>query len=170
MLTAQKIIDLLELVPLPVEGGYFRQTYLSDETIPADVLPARYTCAKPYISVIYYLLYDDFFSALHRLPTDEVYHHYLGDPVEMLLLLPGGSSEVVVLGSDLAAGQKVQFVAPAGAWQGSRVLPGGKLALLGTTMSPAYTDEDFQLGIRAELVNQYPERERLIHSLTPDSG
>ena len=168
MLTPEEIIDLLDLTPLPVEGGYFRQTYLSRETIPVESLPMRYRSAKPFSSVIYYLLFDDLVSALHRLPTDEVYHHYLGDPVELLLLLPDGGSQVAVLGPDLAAGQQVQFVAPAGAWQGSRILPGGSYALMGTTMAPAYTDDDFELGDSEELIKSYPEQIERIQLLAVD--
>ena len=82
-------------------------------------------------TAIYYLVTDaaDGFSALHRLPTDEVYHFYLGDPVEQLLLHPDGRSEVVMLGPDLAAGQHVQHVAPRDAWQGTRLRDGGTLGV-----------------------------------------
>jgi predicted cupin superfamily sugar epimerase len=169
LLNPSEIIELLDLVPLAVEGGYFRQTYLSRETIPASALPHRYHSAKPYSSAIYYLLYDDLFSAMHRLPTDEVYHHYLGDPVEMLLLLSDGTSRTAIIGPDLGAGHRLQSVAPGGSWQGSRLIPGGKVALLGTTMSPAYTDDDFELGMRTELIDRYPAQEALIRSLTVDN-
>jgi predicted cupin superfamily sugar epimerase len=124
MLTPELLIERLGLTPLPVEGGHFRQTWLSSDALRADGLPERYGRAKPAGTAIYYLLTSDrdSFSALHRLPTDEVYHFYLGDPVEMLLLHPGGASDVVTLGSDVLAGQRVQFVVPRGAWQGSRLV------------------------------------------------
>jgi predicted cupin superfamily sugar epimerase len=166
LLSPSEIITLLNLEPLPVEGGYFRQTYLAAETVPIQALPPRYSVSKPFCSLIYYLLYDDLFSAMHRLPTDEIYHHYLGDPVEMLLLSPDGGSRRVVGGSDLSAGQTVQWIAPAGAWQGTRLVPGGRLALLGTTMAPAYTPEDFELGDRSALLTQYPAEGDLIRALT----
>ena len=113
-LTAERVIALLGLVPLPVEGGFFRQTYRSDDTITGNFLPARYTGDKTFGTAIYYLLTSepDSFSALHRLPTDEVYHFYLGDPVEMLLLHPEGRSERVLLGHDVAGAQRVQHVVP----------------------------------------------------------
>ena len=95
-----------------------------------------------------------------------MYHYYLGDPVEMLLLLPDGTSQVLVLGHDLEAGQAVQAVAPRGAWQGARLRPGGKFALLGTTMAPAFDPSDFELGQRDELLRQYPERAEMIRALT----
>jgi hypothetical protein len=110
---------------------------------------------------------------MHRLQTDEVYHFYLGDPVELLLLKPEGASEVVLLGPDLEAGERPQAVAPRGAWQGARVRPGGRLALLGTTMAPAWEPDDFELGEREALTRQYPGRAELIRALTRgavDSG
>ena len=166
-LTADQIIKLLGLQPLPEEGGLFRQTYRSAEQIPAAALPPRYAAPRRFATAIYYLLTDepDSFSALHRLKTDEVYHFYLGDPVEMLLLHPDGNSERIVLGQDLAAGQQVQFVAPAGAWQGSRLVRGGRYALLGTTMAPGYEQQDFELGSQKELLSGYPEQAELIRAL-----
>ena len=166
-LTAGQIIELLGLEPLPEEGGLFRQTYRSAEQVPAAALPPRYTAPRQFATAIYYLLTDepDSFSALHRLKSDEVYHFYLGDPVEMLLLHPDGSSERILLGRELAAGQQVQFVVPAGAWQGSRLIRGG-FALLGTTMAPGYEQDDFELGKREDLLRDYPGQAELIRGLT----
>lgn len=167
MLTPDRLIGLLGLEPLPVEGGYFRQTYRAGDLVASECLPARYTSAKALGSAIYYLLHDGHVSALHRLPTDEVYHFYLGDPVELLLLHPDEAHEVVVLGHNLEAGQRVQAVAPRGAWQGSRVRPGGRFALLGTTMAPAYDPSDFEPGERDSLLREYPACAALIDALTP---
>jgi len=167
-LTGDEVIELLNLQPLPVEGGYFRQSYRAADTLSADALPGRYRRDKTLCTAIYYLLTadPDSFSALHRLPTDEIYHFYLGDPVEMLLLHPDGESAVVRLGPDLRAGQQVQFVVPAGVWQGSRLAPGGSFALMGTTMAPGYDEGDYTAGERVALSERYPERVQLIRSLT----
>ena len=97
-------------------------------------------------TAIYYLLKPGTFSALHRLPGDEIFHHYLGDSVEMLLLHPSGAGEVVRLGKDLAAGERPQVMVPGGAWQGSRLVEGGKVALLGCTVSPGFEYADYQHG------------------------
>jgi predicted cupin superfamily sugar epimerase len=168
MLTAQRLIELLQLEPLPVEGGYFRRTYLAAEMLEVAALPGRYSHAKRLASAIYYLLREEEFSALHRLLTDEVYHLYLGDPVEMLLLGPDGAGETVVLGHDLEAGQRPQVVVPRGVWQGSRLRPGGRLALMGTTLAPAWDPTDFEAGQREALVRQYPAQAELIRALTRD--
>ena len=168
MLTAEQIIRHLRLEPLPVEGGYFRQTHCADEKIPADALPVRYTAEKPFGTAIYFLLTaePDCFSALHKLPTEEVYHSYLGDAVEMLLLHPEGRSERIILGHDILGGQRVQFTVPRGVWQGSRLLPGGRFALMGTTMAPGFTPPDFVGGDREELLREFPAEADLVRALT----
>src|SRR5262245_2914999 len=132
-LTAEQVIALLDLKPLPLEGGFYRETYRSDDLLPALVLP-RHGRAKSAGTAIYYLLTPDTCSALHRLPTDEVFHFYLGDLVHMLQLPPDGPGHMLTLGPDLLAGQSPQVVVPHGVWQGSVLAPGGAFALLGTTM------------------------------------
>lgn len=171
-IAAQQIIEHLGLQPLEVEGGLFRQTYLSTEMIAKSALPDRYLAEKPFKTVIYFLLTAeaDSFSALHKLPTDEMYHFYLGDPVELLLLHLGGEGQRVILGQDILNGQHVQFNAPRDAWQGSHLLPGGDFALMGTTMAPGFTHEDFIGGQREQLIGQYPAEADLIRQLTrPDA-
>ena len=167
-MNTRQLIEHLKLEPLPVEGGYFRQTYCAANTLVRSALPPRYRTDKPFCTAIYYLLTSepDSFSALHRLPTDEIYHFYLGDPVELLLLFPDGKSQRVVLGPDVLAGQQVQFVVPRDVWQGSRLRAGGEWALLGTTMAPGYSPEDYSGGEREELLRRYPEQAELIRTLT----
>jgi predicted cupin superfamily sugar epimerase len=167
-MNAEQLVEALGLMPLEVEGGLYRQTYVAEESLSAEVLPARYGVAKPMSTLIYYLLTDDpdSFSALHRLPTDEVYHFYLGDPVEMLQLHPDGSSDRVVLGSDVLSGQRVQYLAARDVWQGSRLVAGGRFALMGTTMAPGFTEDDYEGGEREGLIGQFPAQAELIRALT----
>lgn len=164
----EKIIRLLNLKPLPDEGGLFAESYRSADSILRAGLPERYSGTRLAGTAIYYLLTDehDSFSALHCLKTDEIYHFYLGDPVDMLLLLPGGGSRHVTFGQDLIHGQAVQFTVPAGAWQGSRLAPGGRFALLGTSMAPGFDPDDFTLGQRSELLAGWPEEGERIERLT----
>ncbi|MDR3573609.1 MAG: cupin domain-containing protein [Anaerolineaceae bacterium] len=154
--------------PLPIEGGFYTQTYQSPELIGRDALPERYQTDKPLGTAILYLYTTDpdCFSALHRLPTDEIYHFYLGDPVEMLLLYPDGHAQRVVLGQDVFNGQQVQFLAPKGVWQASHLIASGRYALAGTTMAPGYTDGDYEGGEREALIRQYPGEAELIRRLT----
>lgn len=166
--TAEQVIQHLGLIPLPVEGGMYLQTYKSSESIPHVALPSRYRADKPFGGAIYYLLTDDpdSFSALHVLPTDEIFHFYLGDPVEMLNLYPDGNSQRIILGHDLLNGQTVQHVVPQGVWQGCYLMPPGKYALMGTTMAPAFTAGDYTGGERETLIRQYPHEADLIRRLT----
>jgi predicted cupin superfamily sugar epimerase len=162
-MNAQDIIKLLNLEPLPQEGGYFRQTYKSAETLPNYPQQPR-----PVGTAIYFLLTPDDFSAMHRLDSDEVYHFYGGDPVELLLLYPDGTGEVFMLGNALAAGMRPQKVVSQGVWQGSRLRPGGThgFALLGTSMTPGFEWTGFVLAEGAELVKQYPAFAAMIRGLS----
>lgn len=168
MLTAHDVIALLGLERLPGEGGYFRETWRAADVVPAAALDVRYGRGKPAGTAIYYLVTDapDGFSALHRLPTDEVFHFYLGDPVEQWRLHEDGRVERVLLGHDLVAGQVVQTVAPRDAWQGTRLSAGGRFALLGTTMAPGFDPLDYEHGDRARLLAAYPDAREVILALT----
>jgi predicted cupin superfamily sugar epimerase len=160
MLTARDIIERLALVPLPMEGGFYAETYRS--TLEHDALPPPYSGPRAYLTAIYYLLTPNTCSAMHRLPGDEIFHFYLGDPVEMLQLKPDGTSAQLVLGPDILAGMHPQAVVASGVWQGSRLLSGGSFALLGTTMSPGFDFSDYVAGDPERLCAAYPlEAERI---------
>ncbi len=165
--TVQKVIDRLQLVPLPNEGGYFRETYRSPLRHLGHALPAEYGGERSASTAIYYLLTPDSYSAIHRVKSDEVFHFYAGDLVEMLRLGPDGDAAVVLIGNDLAAGHEPQVVVPAGVWQGCRLVPGGRWALMGCTVAPGFDFADFAAASRAELVRDYPAHAEMIAALTP---
>jgi len=166
MLTVEALRRILGLVPHPVEGGYFVETYRSAEEVPASGLPSRYGAARAAGTAIYYLLTPDTFSAMHRLASDEIFHFYLGDPVEMLHLHPGGAHQIVLIGLDLEAGQRPQVVVPRDTWQGARLIPGGRYALLGTTVAPGFDYADYETAHRAPLLASHPGAADLILALT----
>jgi predicted cupin superfamily sugar epimerase len=170
MATAAELIAALDLKPHPLEGGYYRETYRSPLRLPATLWPVRHKGDKAAGTAIYYLHTTETFSALHRLPTDEIFHFYLGDPVTMLQLLPDGTGRRVTLGSDILAGQSPQLMVPAGVWQGSFLQAGGTVALMGTTMAPGFDVADYEAGDRARLTAQYPAFADLIEQLTPQAG
>lgn len=167
---ARRIISLLGLKPLNIEGGYYAETHRSRERAAADCLPRRYGGGRPLATAIYYLLTPENFSTLHRLKSDEVYHFYLGDPVELSVICPGGRLEKRVLGSSLKRGQRPQAVVERGCWQGARLAPGGRFALLGTTVSPGFEFSDFEPGKRDILLKHYPKHRRTITRLTRKPG
>jgi predicted cupin superfamily sugar epimerase len=151
--TADAVAASLGLVPLPAEGGRFRRTWSGPED----------EHGRPAGSAILMLLSNDpdGFSAMHRLPIDEVWHSYRGDPIELVLLHPDGQSEVRRLGE----GHLVQTVVPAGTWMGARVAPGGAWSLIGTTMAPGFLPADYDGGDVDDLVRRHPDREALIRAL-----
>jgi predicted cupin superfamily sugar epimerase/mannose-6-phosphate isomerase-like protein (cupin superfamily) len=165
---ARKLIDRLQMEKIPVEGAWFKVTYTSADRLAAESLPARYGSARPAGGAIYALVTREDFSAMHRLKTDEIWHYYAGDPMEILLLQPGGQSRVVVLGTDFAGGQQPQFAVPAGVWMGARPVraTSGAYTFFGTTMAPGFDYTDFEPGYRDELQRAYPARSDLIGQLT----
>jgi len=167
MLTAERIIKLYNMKPLPDEGGYYVETYRSQEGIEKACLPERFGEDRCHSTAIFYLLTPDTKSFFHRLKSDEIYHFYLGDPVQMVLIHPNGTTKVLFLGQDLQAGQFVQAVVPAGIWMGSMLLEGGKFALMGTTVAPGFEFSDREMGEREMLLDQYPQHEGFIKMLTP---
>lgn len=163
---AAQIIETLGLQPLPMEGGYYVETYRSDEMIPRAVLPERYPADRCCSTLIYFLLTPDVFSAMHRVKSDEVFHFYMGDPVEMLMIRPDGAHEVIAIGTNLDAGERPQVVVTQGVWQGCRLRPGGEFALMGCTVAPGFEFDDYEHGKRAELIDSYPECADMIALLT----
>ena len=159
-MNADQIKTLLKLEPHPVEGGSFRRTYTSAGNVE---LPRG---VRAQGTAIYYLLEAGTFSEMHALASDEIFHFYLGDPVEMLQLYEDGGSAVFTLGPDLDAGQHVQLVVPAGVWQGTRLVEGGKVALLGCTVTPGFDFADYVSGSYAELAAKWPTEMQRIRKLT----
>ena len=159
-MNADEIKALLGLEPHPVEGGFFRRTYTSAGSLE---LPRGKRAVG---TAIYYLLEPATFSEMHVLDSDEMFHFYLGDPVEMLQLYADGRSAVFTLGPDLMAGEHVQLVVPAGVWQGTRLKGEGKLALLGCTVTPGFDFADYRTGSYAVLSAQWPAEAERIRQLT----
>jgi uncharacterized protein len=121
---------------------------------------------RVWCTAMYYLITADTFSAMHHLKADEVYHFYLGDPLEMLNLFPDGTAKTIRLGADIVGGALLQYTVPAGVWQGSRLVDGGKFALLGTTVSPGFEFADFEEGTKKDLCAKYPSSTEAIGRLT----
>ena len=159
-MTADEIKSLLNLEPHPIEGGHFRRTYTSAGTLE---LPRG---TRSIGTASYYLLEPGTFSEMHVLDSDEMFHFYLGDPVEMLQLHPDGSSATYILGPKLAAGQHVQLTVPAGVWQGTRLIGNGNVALLGCTVTPGFDFADYRNASYEELAAKWPAEASRIKALT----
>jgi len=155
-MTAEDVIQILQLEPMPVEGGFFRETYRSRWQISREYLPDAYGGSRSIGTAIYYLITPETFSALHRLPGTEAFHFYAGDAAVMLQLLPDGTAKSIILSADLQSGHQPQVVVRGHTWQGCKLAAGGKWALLGTTMSPGFDRADYEHGDREQLIAQYP--------------
>lgn len=136
---------------LPVEAAYFVNTYRSaaktaDGRDAGTAMIGLY-CHQPQSR-----------SHFHRLRHDEVWHFYAGDPLRLILLHPDGTSADVILGGDLAAGQRVQYVVPAGVWQAGETIATGVWSLFGCTMAPGFSGEYFESGYADQLVRTHPDR------------
>lgn len=162
-ITAQQLVDLLGMNRLPVEATYILSTYRSSTDTETG---------GPVGTAMLGLYSDDppSRSLFHRLTFDEVWHFYLGDPIRLVLLHPNGSSNEIVMGPDLLAGQVVQHVIPAGVWQAGELIAGGRWALFGCTMGPGFTSTCFEGGTVSDLLPAYPDRAGDIHRLAIPDG
>ena len=186
-MTAQYYVQTLKLQPHP-EGGYFAENYRSAETIEQTALPQRFGGARVFGTAIYFLLESHHVSALHRIHSDEVWHFYAGDPLEIFVIDPAGSLTVIRLGADMARGEVFQAVVSAGCWFGSKPAestvaeftvvqstrgestpgkstPAG-FCLVGCTVAPGFDFADFEMADRTALLAEYPEHRAVIERLT----
>lgn len=165
MTSAQDWIDRLQLRPHP-EGGYFRESYRSPETITCPHLPARFSGDRVFSTAIYFLLQGVDFSALHRIKSDELWHFYDGDSLAITVIAPDDELSVIHLGRDTSAGQLPQAVVRAGCLFGSHLTKPNSYALVGCTVAPGFDFADFELPGRAELLAAYPRHREIIERLT----
>lgn len=159
-----KKLDLLT----HIEGGAYKETYRAPLLFSKDHLPACYSGARPAATGIYFLLQKNQFSALHKIASDEMWHFYDGDPIEIIEIKEDGTLYQHLLGPDLEQGQVFQLVIPANSWFGSRVLGEGEYALVGCTVAPGFDFADFELAKRETLIAAFPLHKNIITELTRD--
>lgn len=162
--TVQDWIDHLDLDSHP-EGGYYRETYRTSESIPAGALPERFNGPRDVAALIYFLLPADSFSALHRIRQDEVWHFYAGAPIILHQIDADGTYRRQTLGRAVTGGQHLHTVIPAGTWFGATVDADTGYGLAGCTTAPAFEFEDFELADRGELSETFPQHRDVIERL-----
>ena len=164
--TAEEIKAMLGLEPHPT-CGFVAETYRSPLKIPAGALPHAYESERPYASALYFLVSPEAQIVMHRIRSDQLYHHYLGDPLEVLMLFPDGTGGVAAVGSDLAAGERPQLFIPGDTFHTSRLKSGAAgWALLASTEWPGVEPPDVEHGDIEALVQAYPDLREEIHSFT----
>jgi predicted cupin superfamily sugar epimerase len=156
----EEVIRRLALAPHP-EGGFFRETFRAAARREGSSGGARSTS-----TAIYFLLPSGEFSAFHEVRgADEIWHHYLGDAVEIHTLASDGAYAMRVLGGDIAAGEEPQLVVSAGTLQAAAPRGAG-YALCGCTVAPGFEFADFAMPSRAELIRRFPAHADVIRRLT----
>lgn len=157
----EKIIEFFNMTKHP-EGGAFVETYRSNETSHFN----NFQGERHYSTGIYFLLRKGERSAFHKIKSDEMWHFYQGDALELFEITPDGKLIRTVIGSDFLSGEKLQYVVPAHHWFASRSL--GKYSLVGCTVAPGFDFNDFELAKKSELINKYPEHEMVIQELSQE--
>ncbi|MET0144101.1 MAG: cupin domain-containing protein [Ilumatobacteraceae bacterium] len=158
---ATDLVARFGLEPIPAEGGFCTQYWRSPPGPAQGPVPER-----PHGTAIVALLTDepDGFSQFHRLTVDEIWHFYLGDAAELVLLEAAGTSRHHRLGHDLDGGDELFVVVPAGTWMAARTT--GRWSLFGTTMAPGFTSESYEGADIDALIRGWPPEAETIRALT----
>jgi predicted cupin superfamily sugar epimerase len=154
-LTPEEIRALLDLQPNRT-CGYVRESYKSGLGLQAGALPAPFDAARPVGTGLYFMMTPAEPVKLHRIRNDQLYHYYLGDPIEALMLHLDGRSEKAVVGPDLRAGQRLQLFIPGGTFHTARVIDARPFFLGASTEWPGVVPADVELGDADALTARYP--------------
>jgi hypothetical protein len=153
-LTADEICRLLELEP-HATCGFVRLTFTSKQLVAAGGLPAPFADARPLGSALYFMVTGSAPVRLHRIRNDQLYHYYLGDPIEVFLLHADGAAERTIVGPDLRSGHHVQLLIPGGTFHSARLCGDGWF-LGASTEWPGVVPADVEIGNIDELAAKYP--------------
>lgn len=164
-MTVTELVNHLQLLPHP-EGGFYKETYRCDETISRKALPQRFTGDRNMATAIYFLIEKDNFSALHKIKSDETWHFYSGDALEVIEITNEGLLTSTSVGNNLKAGETFQYTVKAGTWFGSRVKQGGHFSLVGCTVAPGFDFADFEMAERDALIKKFPQHKTMIEEMT----
>jgi len=165
MNSVEEIIKKLDLKPHP-EGGYFKETYRSEEEIDGGSLSASLNGKRAVSTCIYFLLTSNDFSAFHRIQQDEIWHFYSGSPVKLHTISETGVHSGFIIGNDLMKGEVPQLVVPKRDWFAAEVVNENAYTLVGCTVAPGFDFNDFELPNREKLISLFPEHVEIITKLT----
>ena len=157
-------IHLLGLKSHP-EGGYYKETYRSQESIPHKSLPARYHDDRTFGTSIYFLLKNRDRSTFHRLASDETWHYHQGGSATIYIIFEDGHLQIENIGPVPERGDSLQVTVPKDTWFATEV-SAGDFILVGCTIAPGFEFEDFGLGDQRQLLTTYPQHRTLIEKFT----
>ncbi len=164
-MTVDILVKELKLLPHP-EGGYYKETYRSEGKITQACLSYDFKGDRNMATGIYFLIEKGNFSALHKIKSDETWHFYYGDALEVIEINEKGNLTITKIGSNLSKGETFQYTVKANTWFGSRVSEAGNFSLVGCTVYPGFDFNDFELAKREDLIKQFPQHSQLISELT----
>lgn len=147
------------------EGGWFRETYRSDEMVLGEHLPNRFGDGRCFSTAIYFLLEGEQFSGFHRIKSDELWHFYAGGPLHVYVITPQGDLEIIKLGNNPDNGEVFQAVVKAGCWFASQPAMPHSFCLVGCTVAPGFDFADFELAKAQVLAKQFPQHQTIINKL-----
>jgi predicted cupin superfamily sugar epimerase len=154
-LTADEVRTLLDLEP-NATCGFVRPTFVSQRTIAPNGLAPPFSDGRPLGSALYFMVAPGAPVRLHRIRNDQLYHYYMGDPIEVFLLQADGKAERVVVGPDLRNGERVQLFIPGNTFHTGRLLGQGRWFLGASTEWPGVVPaEDVEIGNLDEIASKY---------------
>ena len=157
-------IEKLDLQPHP-EGGYFKETFVSKDIIATEGLDRNYSGPRKAYTLIYYLLRSGQVSKFHRLKSDEIWVYHVGSALTIHVIQPDGNYVEKMLGPDIENGESFQHVVTSGCWFGASIDADGSYALVSCFVSPGFDFDDFEMGERDELIQNYPGLSNVIGKL-----
>jgi predicted cupin superfamily sugar epimerase len=163
-ITPQQLVEKLKLLPHP-EGGWYRETYRSSDSFAGNNLPLGFEGVRSFSTAIYFLLEKGNFSAFHRIKSDECWHFYSGQSLDIFIIHPNGIFETISLGPEIEREEQFQFVVPANTWFASRPSEKSEYCLVGCTVAPGFDFNDFELANADALCKEFPQHEQIIKSL-----
>ncbi len=169
MHTLLELLSFYKLQQHP-EGGYYKESYRSNELISLATLPSRFMGERSFSTAIYFLLEAEQFSAFHRIKSDEMWHFYAGEPLNIYVIDPEGTLEKIRLGSNFVGGETYQAVVQAGCWFASMPANKNSYSFVGCTVAPGFDFDDFELAERDALVSAFPQHATLIRKPSANPG
>lgn len=161
----EQLVSLLDLQPHP-EGGFYKETYRSEHSIPNNVLAGNHEGDRSYGTGIYFMLTGDAFSAFHRIEQDELWFFHQGGTIELHMISPLGEHTKHLIGNDIVNGEEPQLLVPATYWFAARVVEEDNFALVSCTVSPGFDFRDFILPSKIELTAKFPQHAQIIDQFT----
>ena len=163
-MTAADLVKKYEMLPHP-EGGWYKETYRSNEQINGNTLPERFSESRSFSTAIYFLMESGNFSGFHRIKSDECWHFYAGQTLLVYVINNAGNLDIIKLGNKIELGECFQYVVPANCWFASRPANESEFSFVGCTVAPGFDFADFELAVADNLSLQFPQHKSIIDSL-----